>query len=391
MAISDNYVPLKELGNSTTTEFSGDWAVIAASFLRVFLEDVITGVQVLQTEGADYTLVFSDNGFTVTFLVAPTSADYVVIGREIAETQTVPYKTSKGFQGFVQEDSFDKLTAMSQDQSDEIDRSLKFPLGSGSVGSLPNPIDDIPVGWDSTGGALKNNSKTLTEINDAVDAVGVLVAASGVKVSANDTTVGYLNGKLVAGDIITLTENNNGSNESLTVSIVDGAVTNAKLADMAQATIKGRASASGTGDPVDLTSAQVRTIIGSATDTQEGMVELATVAEAQAGTDAIRAITPVGLAGSMIGSVDQSWVDVSGSRAVDTTYTNTTGAPIMVVITIIQGAGTNGAFIVDGVTIAQQIANGIDSTTSFIVPDGNTYRYTKGSGTTIIRTWAELS
>jgi hypothetical protein len=44
--------------------------------------------------------------------------------------------------------------------------------------------------------------------------------------------------------------------------IANDAVTNAKLANMAQATIKGRASGAGTGDPTDLTPAQARTVIG---------------------------------------------------------------------------------------------------------------------------------
>ena len=39
-----------------------------------------------------------------------------------------------------------------------------------------------------------------------------------IKISANDTTAGYLNGKLVAGTNITLTENNDGANETLTIS-----------------------------------------------------------------------------------------------------------------------------------------------------------------------------
>ena len=43
--------------------------------------------------------------------------------------------------------------------------------------------------------------------------------------------------------------------------IADNVVTNAKLSDMVQATIKGRASGAGTGDPVDLTAAQARTIL----------------------------------------------------------------------------------------------------------------------------------
>ena len=46
--------------------------------------------------------------------------------------------------------------------------------------------------------------------------------------------------------------------------IMDGSLTNAKLANMAQATIKGRASAAGTGAPTDLTATQARTILNVA-------------------------------------------------------------------------------------------------------------------------------
>lgn len=42
------------------------------------------------------------------------------------------------------------------------------------------------------------------------------------KVSSNDTTAGYLNGKLVAGSNITLTENNDGGNETLTIAATGG-------------------------------------------------------------------------------------------------------------------------------------------------------------------------
>lgn len=43
------------------------------------------------------------------------------------------------------------------------------------------------------------------------------LADEKAKVSSNDTTAGYLNGKLVAGSNVTLVENNNGGNETLTI------------------------------------------------------------------------------------------------------------------------------------------------------------------------------
>lgn len=48
-----------------------------------------------------------------------------------------------------------------------------------------------------------------------------------------------------------------------TAMLADDAVTNAKAANMAQDTIKGRASGAGTGDPTDLSAAQVAAIINS--------------------------------------------------------------------------------------------------------------------------------
>jgi hypothetical protein len=57
------------------------------------------------------------------------------------------------------------------------------------------------------------------------------------------------------------------STNTLTVSAISGtgiandSVSNANLANMAQGTIKGRAAAAGTGDPTDLTAAQVKTVL----------------------------------------------------------------------------------------------------------------------------------
>lgn len=60
---------------------------------------------------------------------------------------------------------------------------------------------------------------------DNTDPENPIVNSAGIdtdekaKVSSNDTTAGYLNGKLVAGSGIAFTENNNGSNETLSIAL----------------------------------------------------------------------------------------------------------------------------------------------------------------------------
>ena len=56
-----------------------------------------------------------------------------------------------------------------------------------------------------------------------------------------------------------------------TADLDDDAVTNAKLANMAEARIKGRTAGAGTGDPVDLTAAQVIDILETADGTGSGL------------------------------------------------------------------------------------------------------------------------
>ena len=66
------------------------------------------------------------------------------------------------------------------------------------------------------------SGKTLSEL---------LSGASGdekAKVSANDTTAGYLNGKLVAGTGVSLVEQNDGSNETLRIDASGSGITEAQ-------------------------------------------------------------------------------------------------------------------------------------------------------------------
>jgi hypothetical protein len=150
MSISNNYIPVKQSGDGVTTNFSGNWNVIAASYIRVYWEDKTTGVQTLKIKDTHYTLSFNSSGFIVTFLTGfvPASTVWVVIGRQVALDQNVPYTTSQGFQGPVTENSFDKVTAMIQDNQDAINRSPKFALGSTTQSIIAEPVDGQFWVWD---------------------------------------------------------------------------------------------------------------------------------------------------------------------------------------------------------------------------------------------------
>lgn len=163
MSVSDNYIPVRTLGNGVTTEFTGTWDMIAAGNERVYLETVADGTLTLQTLTTDYTLEFDEDGFTVTFLSAPSSSYYVVIARDVTQSQATPFKTSQGYQGSVLENALDKITAICQDIQDEVDRCPKTALGVVySNLTLDAPVDGEILTWNGTDGNV--TSKSVAEL-----------------------------------------------------------------------------------------------------------------------------------------------------------------------------------------------------------------------------------
>ena len=96
-------------------------------------------------------------------------------------------------------------------------------------------FDDIYLGAKSSAPSVDNDGDALTTgdlyFDTTSDSLNVYNGSTWVQitidtdiktgVSSNDTTAGYLNGKLVAGEAVTFTENSDGGNETLTVAAVD--------------------------------------------------------------------------------------------------------------------------------------------------------------------------
>ena len=101
-------------------------------------------------------------------------------------------------------------------------------------------------------------------------------------------------------------------------------------------------------------------------------------------------------AGSGLG-YGQTWQDVKASRAVGTVYTNSTGKPIVLLITASTSANDrmNGINIhVNGVVIATSMTfgNGAKTPVSAVIPNNTTYKvdYPSGTSSPFIHQWFEL-
>jgi hypothetical protein len=164
-----------------------------------------------------------------------------------------------------------------------------------------------------------------------------------------------------------------------TAKVADNAITNAKRANMEQATISGRAAGAGTGAPVDLTAEQVRTIIGPFSSSATGLAP----ASGGGTTNFLRAdgtwASPVAGVATIVRTAE---VATTSGTVVDWTGLPSDVHEIIIKArSISQSAadsflvqlGTSGGFETTGYTSTSQLSNtSVFSTSGFIVFDNAT-------------------
>lgn len=117
---------------------------------------------------------------------------------------------------------------------------------------------------------------------------------------------------------------------------------------------------------------------------QKGIVQLNNTLTSTSNTQALTAAQGKVLNDQAFG-VGQTWMNVFSSRVIGTTYTNTTGKPIMVVIW--QAHDSAPILYIDDIKIAEIDGSpgSVATSVSAVVPNGSTYRVSKS-----INGWVEL-
>lgn len=313
MTVSNKAVPKQYIGNGVTTSFSFPYIFYNEDDLEVYIDDD------LQSSGYTVSGEADPVGGSVNFSSAPAVDAVVTIQRVVELKQGTDFRNFDGNPADVTEKQFDLNVMMAQQNASVAARSLKYPTTIYGItnASLPTPEDGKALVFLGTDGAITASSSYIADaVADATAAVtgaSLVTATSTTSLTVTGTgekTFTVLPSKGFALGMRLRASSDDGTkiNEGLVTDYIDTALTinvdyvygSGTHADwnIGIAGSRGAAGA-GSGDMLssnnlsDVASAATafNTIKQAATDTNSGVVELATVAEGLAGTDAGRVIT----------------------------------------------------------------------------------------------------
>jgi hypothetical protein len=143
-------------GSGTTGPFSVPFRFLENSHLRVIR--TTTGLDTDLTLTTDYTVSGAGAASgAVTLVTALAVGETLTIVRDVPATQEADYVANGPFPAESHEQALDKLTMLVQQNTEEIDRSLKLaPTVAGVSTAVPTPAAGRVIGWNNAGTGLTN-------------------------------------------------------------------------------------------------------------------------------------------------------------------------------------------------------------------------------------------
>ncbi|MFZ5791863.1 MAG: tail fiber protein [Pseudomonadota bacterium] len=294
-------------GDGSTTAFAFPYYFLANADLVVTLRDNATGAETAQVLDTDYSVSGAGlaAGGTVTMTAAPASGKTLIIRRSPSLTQSTDFVPNDELPAETLEAAFDRLVMLIQSLDERVDRCLKFPMTDASSldSHIPSSVTRASkvLGFDASGNPVATTAPT------ADTSALVVVSASDPghvngRLWVDTSTAGHLIVKQSDGTDWTQAWDYDTAANTVTVGIGNDSITNAKLANVASGTIKGRTTA-GAGDPEDLTGAQATALLNAFTG--------------DSGAGGVKGLVPAPAAGDAAAGkflkADGTWTAPSGS------------------------------------------------------------------------------
>ena len=277
-----------------------------------------------------------------------------------------------------------------------IDHRSRVTLISASqalIEDMPPPIFSANQ-MQGISASVASNALTISAGTLALDfrsttlGSGTVTTVSGTPanlVISSGSTLGTANA--ISARLVVIALNNAGTIELAVVNLAGG--NQLDETNLINTTAEGGAGAADSANVIYSTTAR--------TSVAYRVIGFIDITEATAGTWATAPSTIQGIGGQALTALSslgygQTWQDVTGSRTSGTTYTNSTGKPIVFNVTGAAGALSSGVtLVVAGVTVcswsSSDPVNGSTIGASAVVPSGATY-----SATTVgaLSRWTEL-
>ena len=202
MTISSETTKVSYSGNASTTAFAYTFKITASTDLKVYIRSS-AGVETLKAEGtgsANYGVsgVGESTGGNVTFVTAPASGETVVILRDTPKTQATDYTENDPFPADSHEAALDKVTVITQEMQEELDRTLKVSRTSSiTTPEITDSASDRAgklLGFSSDGNTLESTTGRVSSVSVSA------VAAGGTPTVSFTTSTGALALGVVTGN-----------------------------------------------------------------------------------------------------------------------------------------------------------------------------------------------
>ena len=188
-------------GTGSQTAFAFTYKVFEAADLLVVLTDD-SGTETTLTLTTHYTVTLNSDqdsspGGTVNMVTAPASGYLLTLGSQVAQTQTLELTNAGGFYPTVINDALDRMTSLTQQLSEEVDRSVKVGFSSSMssdelVASIETSASEAAVSAASAAASLETFQGQYYGVlaaDPTVDLLGNVCTAGDLYFSSTLTTM----------------------------------------------------------------------------------------------------------------------------------------------------------------------------------------------------------